>query len=99
MTDDVLIERANGVAIITLNRPNALNALSTNLTRELDAILNDLALDGTLRAAIITGQGRAFSAGGDLLEFSEQAQSNPRQLIETLAFNQGVLAKLKALKT
>ena len=49
-------------------------------------------------AAGVTGAGdKAFSAGGDLLEFNNQLQSNPRKLIETLAYNQRVFARLEAL--
>jgi len=97
MTDDVILERADGTAVITLNRPDALNALSSNVMHALDSVLDRLAADGTLRAVVVTGQGRAFSAGGDLLEFNEQLQSDPQDLIATLAFNQRVFAKLETL--
>jgi enoyl-CoA hydratase/carnithine racemase len=85
------------MAVITLNRPNALNALSKNVMHALDSVLDELAGDRTLRAVVVTGQDRAFSAGGDLLEFHDQLRSDPRELIETLAFNQRVFAKLEAL--
>ena len=90
MTDDVILERADGIAVVTLNRPNALNALSTRVMHALDGVLDQLAADRTLRAVVVTAHGRAFSAGGDLLEFGEQLQSDPRKLIDTLAFNQRV---------
>jgi enoyl-CoA hydratase/carnithine racemase len=95
--DDVILERADGIAVVTLNRPNALNALSHGVMHALDGVLDALAADATLRAVIVTGAGRAFSAGGDLLEFHEKLHDSPRQLIETLAFNQRVFAKLEAL--
>jgi enoyl-CoA hydratase/carnithine racemase len=97
MTDDVILERANGTAVITLNRPDALNALSSSVMHALDRVLDQLAADRTLRVVVVTGQGRAFSAGGDLLEFDEQLQKDPHELIETLAFNQRVFAKLESL--
>ena len=96
-TGEVILERANGVAVITLNWLDALNALSKSVMHALDSALDLIATDRTLRAVVVTGQGRAFSAGGDLLEFFEQVQSDPRQLIETLAFNQRVFAKLESL--
>ena len=54
MTDDVILERADGIAVVTLNRPNALNALSTRVMHALDAVLDQLAADRTLRAVVVT---------------------------------------------
>jgi len=64
--DDVLYESADGVARITLNRPLVLNAINRNLLRLLDAALDQAEADDDVRAVILTGAGRAFSAGGDL---------------------------------
>jgi enoyl-CoA hydratase/carnithine racemase len=50
----------------------------------LDGVLDALAADATLRAVIVTGAGRAFSAGGDLLEFHQTLHDSPRQLIARL---------------
>ena len=97
MTDEVILERAGGTAIVILNRPQALNALSAKVMRALDGVLDRIAADASVRAVVVTAEGRAFSAGGDLLEFEEQLNSDPRMLIATLAFNQRVFAKLEAL--
>ena len=64
--DDVLYESADGVARITLNRPLVLNAINRNVTRLLDAALDRAEADDDVRAVILSGAGRAFSAGGDL---------------------------------
>lgn len=64
--DDVLYESADGVGRITLNRPLVLNAINRNVTRLLDAALDQAEADEGARAIILTGAGRAFSAGGDL---------------------------------
>ena len=64
--NDVLYEAADGVAKITLNRPLVLNAINKNVTRLLDAALDQAEADEDVRAVILTGAGRAFSAGGDL---------------------------------
>ena len=64
--DDVLYHPADGVATITLNRPLVLNAINRNLMRLLDAALDRAEEDEDVRAVILTGAGRAFSAGGDL---------------------------------
>lgn len=64
--EDVLYEAADGVARIVLNRPLVLNAINRNLMRLLDAALDRADADDDVRAVILTGAGRAFSAGGDL---------------------------------
>ncbi len=72
MSDNiVLVERDGPVAIVTLNRPDALNALSRALRAEIVKTFADLADDNTVRAAVLTGSGRAFTAGVDLKEAGE----------------------------
>lgn len=58
-----------GVALITLNRPSALNALSRELFAAIHATLDEIAVDQECRAVVLTGAGRAFCAGGDMEEF------------------------------
>jgi len=67
----VLVERDGPVAIVTLNRPDALNALSRALRAEIVRVFAELANDETVRAAVLTGAGRAFTAGVDLKEAGE----------------------------
>lgn len=64
----VLIERDGAVAIVTMNRPDALNALSRALRAELVKTFAELAADESVRVAVLTGAGRAFTAGVDLKE-------------------------------
>ena len=67
-------DQVDRVAIITLNRPEVLNALNVGLTRELDQAITDIESDDGLGAIIITGSGeRAFSAGADIHENRELA--------------------------
>lgn len=66
----VLYEVANGVATITLNRPEKMNALSAELVSGFQGALEQAAADATVRSVIITGSGKAFSAGGDLASFA-----------------------------
>lgn len=71
MTDLVLSETRDGIAVLTLNRPEKLNALNYALIDRLLAVLDDIEVDDAVRAVILTGAGeRAFSAGGDIHEFS-----------------------------
>lgn len=62
----VLLRREGAVAHIRFNRPQALNAMDIALGREFHAICRTLAADPDLRAVVLSGEGRAFMAGGDL---------------------------------
>src|SRR5438874_9367359 len=67
----ILSERLDGVALITLNRTEKLNALSFPLMSELDDALSDYEADDAIKAVILTGAGeRAFSAGADIHEMA-----------------------------
>jgi enoyl-CoA hydratase/carnithine racemase len=69
--DFILTERRDAVAVITLNRPEKLNALSFGLVRELDEVLTEYERDEAVRAVVLTGAGeRAFSAGADIHELA-----------------------------
>src|ERR1700688_1333339 len=68
----ILLERhPGGYAVLTLNRPEKLNALSLELRGELVSALEELRRDHAVRAVILTGAGRAFCAGLDLNELSK----------------------------
>jgi enoyl-CoA hydratase len=67
----LLIEKSQGFATVTLNRPEAMNALSSELRRAIARAFRDLQAEGEARVAILTGAGRAFCAGMDLKELSE----------------------------
>jgi enoyl-CoA hydratase len=61
----------SGVAVLTLNRPDKLNALSIELRREISACLAAWSAEAAVRAVVFTGAGRAFSAGFDVDEFRQ----------------------------
>lgn len=65
---NILHDREEGMVWITLNRPEALNALNRGLWRELHQALDMAEKDNSTRVVIITGAGRAFSAGDDIKE-------------------------------
>jgi 2-(1,2-epoxy-1,2-dihydrophenyl)acetyl-CoA isomerase len=75
--DTVEYSIENGVATITLNRPEALNALSLQLTHDLDSAIRKAAEDKA-RAVILTGKGRAFCSGGDLREMKSMWEREGR---------------------
>ncbi|MGD0700869.1 MAG: crotonase/enoyl-CoA hydratase family protein [Trebonia sp.] len=70
MTGPVLYERDGHVALLTLNRPEALNAVNAALADELGRFLEQAAADDGVRAIVVTGAGRAFCAGADLKEIA-----------------------------
>jgi len=71
--DVVLVSRDGPVAIVTLNRPQAMNALSQALRRDLAKVFRELEADDDVRAIVLTGAGtRAFTAGLDLKELGQQ---------------------------
>jgi enoyl-CoA hydratase/carnithine racemase len=73
---DVLREEIRpGVALVTLDRPDRLNALSWDLVDELHATLDEIGRDNSLRAVVLTGAGRGFCAGLDLSERSGSSLS------------------------
>jgi enoyl-CoA hydratase len=73
--DDAPIQRETlpelGVAVLTLNRPKALNALSAALMDALDAALSEIEADAAVRCVVLRGAGRAFAAGADVSAMSE----------------------------
>ena len=73
--ETISIEQVQRVAIVTLNRPEVLNALNLQLVRELDEAIINMVQDEDVGAIVITGAGeRAFSAGADIHENREKSQ-------------------------
>jgi enoyl-CoA hydratase/carnithine racemase len=64
---------ANGVAIVTMNDPDRLNAIGPENHKELEYIWIDLARDESIKVIVITGAGRSFSAGGDIKKMAARA--------------------------
>ena len=73
--DPVLIERAGGLVTLTLNRTDAYNAIDGPLVESLLAALIDCDEDGSVRAVMITGAGKAFCAGGNLKAMKAEADT------------------------
>ncbi len=67
-TDCLLVERRDAIALVTLNRPEALNALNAELRTAIATTFRALQADDAVRVAVLTGAGRAFCAGIDLAE-------------------------------
>ncbi|OZE35092.1 enoyl-CoA hydratase [Rhodococcus sp. 05-2254-6] len=71
--ETILLERRGRVGIITLNRPKALNALNSQLMREVVSVVEELDADSDIGAILITGSERAFAAGADIKEMQPKS--------------------------
>ncbi|MBW2032107.1 MAG: enoyl-CoA hydratase/isomerase family protein [Deltaproteobacteria bacterium] len=72
----LLFEKKDGVAVITLNRPEKLNALNHRMRLEFLDLLDALAADDEVRVIVVTGAGRAFCAGADIGEFGKEDEES-----------------------
>lgn len=70
MYETLLTETRDGVRVITLNRPDVLNAINAQIGEELLDVLRDAEQAGDVRCVLVTGAGRAFCAGADLRDFT-----------------------------
>jgi enoyl-CoA hydratase len=81
MLQTLATSNENGILVITINRPEKLNALNKTVLDELNQVLDQLKDDDTIRAAIITGAGnKAFVAGADISEFSGLSKEQGMEL-------------------
>jgi len=96
MYDTILIEKQNHVAILTLNRPERLNAVNPQLKNDICHALTELEADNGTRVVIMTGAGRAFSAGADLTATPDDIEG-PISLDEEkklLSFDKPIIAAI-----
>jgi enoyl-CoA hydratase len=83
MPNTVLREREGAVCVLTLNRPEKLNALDAEILAELDAALEELSRDGSVSCAILTGAGdKAFAAGADIKAMLDMSTEQARAFSE-----------------
>ncbi|MGI9092091.1 MAG: enoyl-CoA hydratase-related protein [Mycobacteriales bacterium] len=85
MSDTVLLDIGQGVGIITLNRPEQLNACNQELKATLLATLRNVAADDSIRAVVLTGAGKAFCAGQDLREHADRLDAGDPHPLRTVA--------------
>jgi 2-(1,2-epoxy-1,2-dihydrophenyl)acetyl-CoA isomerase len=87
------VERANRVATLTLNRPDAYNALNMALGRELFMASLELDEDPEVRCVVITGSGRAFCAGGDVKDFVDNLGRIGAHIKELTTYLHGAVSR------
>jgi 2-(1,2-epoxy-1,2-dihydrophenyl)acetyl-CoA isomerase len=92
--ETLLVERRDGVATITLNRPDAYNALNLALGRELFSAALDLDEDTEVRCVVITGAGKAFCAGGDVRDFADNLERIGVLIKELTTYLHGTVSRL-----
>lgn len=82
--ENILLQKEDKVSIITINRPESLNALNAKTIKELSSVLDELNSDTTCRVVVITGSGeKSFVAGADIKEFSDFGQDKAEELART----------------
>jgi len=79
MYKTILVEKKDKVALVTLNRPDKLNAVNLEMRLEILDLLDDLRVDDEVRVVVVTGAGRAFCAGADISEFGEYTSDSRNQ--------------------
>ncbi|RMZ60572.1 enoyl-CoA hydratase [Chryseobacterium nematophagum] len=79
--ENILLERENKISVITINRPESLNALNAKTIKEISAAIDELNEEESCRVIIITGNGvKSFVAGADIKEFSDFGQEKAEEL-------------------
>lgn len=73
----IQVERRDQVVVVTLNRPQSLNAINAEMHEEVEDIFEDLNRDAEVNAVVLTGAGRAFCAGGDIRGMRDREFSGP----------------------
>ncbi len=92
--ETIRLDRANAVATLTLNRPDAFNALSLALGRELFSAVVELDEDPAVRCIVITGAGKAFCGGGDVKAFVENLPRIGVLIKELTTYVHGAVSRL-----
>ena len=105
-TEELLLDVADGVATITLNRPDSKNAVTPGILDTLIDVLAELEENADVRAIVLTGAGRSFCAGGDVKAFAARGGDVPtgddgvREWFDNRTRRQvGVVGKLRSMNT
>jgi len=100
MSETVICDISGGIAVVTLNRPQQLNALNYAMIDRLLSLLDAIDVDDAVRALILTGAGdKAFSAGADIYEFSASVTQGPAMAVrDFVRRGQTMTARLEAFR-
>jgi 2-(1,2-epoxy-1,2-dihydrophenyl)acetyl-CoA isomerase len=89
--EHILVEAEDGVGIVTLNRPDKLNAMNRRLSSELHDAVKRFEADDEIACVVVTGAGRAFSAGGDIHEQREDDRRYTAEELDKMRSGRGSL--------
>jgi len=96
MSETLLTDTRHGVRVLTLNRPDRLNALNGDILAALNAAFDSLAAEDDVRAVLLTGAGRGFCAGADLMQITDSAPPRDLGIIIDKFYNP-LVRKMRAL--
>lgn len=96
--ETLLFDLQDGVATITLNRETAANSMNLQMVKDLFEVSLHCDADPAVRAVVITGAGKMFSAGGDLAAFSSASDAMPRLLKEITAYLHAAIAQFVRMR-
>lgn len=93
--ENVKVEISGGIAVITMNRPKALNALNSDTLSELDMLFEDFKSNDDVRGILITGEGKSFVAGADIVQMQSYGSLEGRDYAN---YAQGIFNKIESLE-
>ncbi len=93
---NLILHKENGLATITLNRPEKLNAICPELVTDLLEAIDDIGKDEEVRAVLLTGAGRAFCAGGDVSSLLSSTD-NPIELMESSRSGARIISGMRSM--
>ncbi|HEY91930.1 MAG TPA: enoyl-CoA hydratase [Dehalococcoidia bacterium] len=94
----ITLEVRENIGYLTLNRPDAANSMSKQMTRELMDAATELGQSPELRAVLISGAGRMFCSGGDIKEFNSLGEELPRHVQEVTTYLHAAVSRLVRLE-
>jgi 2-(1,2-epoxy-1,2-dihydrophenyl)acetyl-CoA isomerase len=89
-TDDLLADVDDGVAVLTMNRPDRRNAMSEAMMTAMERVLSDIEIDNSVGCVVLTGAGGAFCAGGDVKAMAERPAGERRQTLDAVIHAQRI---------
>jgi 2-(1,2-epoxy-1,2-dihydrophenyl)acetyl-CoA isomerase len=98
MSDPVRLAVADGIATITLNRPDVGNALDTTALQRLMMVAIEVDDDPTIKCVILTGEGRLFCAGGDVVSFGKAGDELPSLMKEITVYLNAAISHLSRME-